>query len=386
MGMDSYTPPGYVAIPSPTRHAVTIQLPGTSPIRAAATSSWRRDLVTVLFGVWMVVGLFADGWAHLNDPGTTESFFTPWHALLYTGFLAAATWTTLPALGTPGSIRQRLGRLPIGYGLGFAGAVVFGLGAIADLAWHESFGIEVSIEALLSPTHLLLLTGGLLVLTTPVRARWHDEDGAPGLGSLLPAVLGTAVVTALVAFFLAYAWGLLDPSPTLPIAPAALDEAAVAHQAAEQVLGAGIVNRLLSVVVLLGPLLVLLRRWRLPAGSATIVFGVVAGLVAVLYADVAPALPTLATVAAGVVTDVMLVALRPGPDARVRTWTFAALVAVVVLGLNLAAWHATAGLTWPVELWTGTVVLGGMTGFGLGLLSAPPTVSNNLSSASGQRR
>ena len=44
-------------------------------------------------------------------------------------------------------------------------------GAIGDMFWHIIFGIEVSIDALLSPTHLLLLIGALLILSGPSPGR-----------------------------------------------------------------------------------------------------------------------------------------------------------------------------------------------------------------------
>jgi hypothetical protein len=52
----------------------------------------RRDLVTELLGLWLLLAVFLDGWAHLHLPGL-ETFFTPWHAALYSGMLATAAWT-----------------------------------------------------------------------------------------------------------------------------------------------------------------------------------------------------------------------------------------------------------------------------------------------------
>src|SRR3546814_2102438 len=51
--------------------------------------------VAVAFGIWMVVGLFLDGWAHDNNK--PESFFTPWHGVLYSGFAAATLAAVLVA-------------------------------------------------------------------------------------------------------------------------------------------------------------------------------------------------------------------------------------------------------------------------------------------------
>jgi hypothetical protein len=47
------------------------------------------DWTVVLLSGWFVGGLFLDGWAHHYIP-ELESFFSPWHAVFYMGFLAVA--------------------------------------------------------------------------------------------------------------------------------------------------------------------------------------------------------------------------------------------------------------------------------------------------------
>lgn len=59
--------------------------------------------VTTAFGVWLVLGLFTDGWAHLNVSGP-ETVFTPWHGVLYSGFSAGALWLGVLALRGRGSV------------------------------------------------------------------------------------------------------------------------------------------------------------------------------------------------------------------------------------------------------------------------------------------
>lgn len=66
---------------------------GVDALEAPVTTA-RQDLVTTATGLWLVLGLFTDGWAHVNLPGL-ESFFTPWHAVLYSGFGATAAWIAL---------------------------------------------------------------------------------------------------------------------------------------------------------------------------------------------------------------------------------------------------------------------------------------------------
>lgn len=77
--------------------------PATRPPRVP----W-RDGVTILFGLWMIAAVFADGWAHLNPASTRETFFTPSHAPLYAGVLGTAGWITWPALASRGDTRHRL--------------------------------------------------------------------------------------------------------------------------------------------------------------------------------------------------------------------------------------------------------------------------------------
>ena len=69
------------------------------------------------------------------------------------------------------------------------------------MVWHLVFGIEAGIDALVSPTHLLLLTGGVLMITSPLRAA-TARSGVPQ--RRWPAVAALSVAAALVGFFLSY--------------------------------------------------------------------------------------------------------------------------------------------------------------------------------------
>ena len=41
------------------------------------------DLPVALLSLWLMLGTYLDGFAHLNIPDTIDTFFTPWHAVLY---------------------------------------------------------------------------------------------------------------------------------------------------------------------------------------------------------------------------------------------------------------------------------------------------------------
>ncbi|MDP9406569.1 MAG: hypothetical protein M3P95_01395 [Actinomycetota bacterium] len=74
----------------------------------------RQELVTVAFGTWLMVGLFVGGWSYSNL-AELETFFTPWHALFYSGFMWTAAWVGWQALRTGAHVAGPRA-LPLGYG------------------------------------------------------------------------------------------------------------------------------------------------------------------------------------------------------------------------------------------------------------------------------
>ena len=126
---------------------------------------WTMTVLSALF----VGGLFLDGWAHAHGR-VDQTFFTPWHAALYSGFLATALvlWG-----GLVWGVRR--GRpwgaaLPDGYGLSLLGVGLWFAGGPLDFAWHSLFGFEASVEALMSPAHAVLALGAGLITSGPLRA------------------------------------------------------------------------------------------------------------------------------------------------------------------------------------------------------------------------
>src|SRR5262245_18314787 len=148
----------------------------------------RLDWAVAVASGSLVGGFWLDGWAHHAFP-QLETFFTPWHAALYSGFLALAT-VLLGALAA-GRLRGRSWRraAPAGYGASVLGVLVFLAGGVGDMLWHELFGIEVDLAALLSPTHLLLALGGVLMVGGPLRAAWRRPEAGGTWAALLPALL-----------------------------------------------------------------------------------------------------------------------------------------------------------------------------------------------------
>lgn len=78
-------------------------------------TSVRTDVVTTVLSVWFVLGLFLDAYHHANLPDL-ETFFTPWHAVFYSGFAATAGWVLWTVGRQAQQGRRGMAAVPIGYG------------------------------------------------------------------------------------------------------------------------------------------------------------------------------------------------------------------------------------------------------------------------------
>jgi hypothetical protein len=314
----------------------------------------KEDLVTSVLALWLIAGLFVDGWAHRNRGGL-ETFFTPWHALFYSGFAATAAWMVF-------LVRKHSG-VPVGYRSGIIGVAVFALGGIGDLIWHSAFGIEVSLDALLSPTHLLLLTGILLILTSPVRSSWHRPTArATTWGQILPALLSMTLVIALLQFFYLYASGWTSELPGVLFRPDD-DEFLAAY---------GVLEIMVSTAIMFGGVLVLLKRYRPPPGSFTLLFAIVGVLMSALDEFVWP-WQMVQMVAAGVAADALVATVDPDPAVVTRYRLFGLLAPIAAWSIRFIAFGVfRPNLGWPPEIWGGAIVFAGLLGWGLAVLITLP--------------
>jgi Tol biopolymer transport system component len=179
--------------------------------------------------MWIVVGLFLDGWAHNHLPSTLESFFTPWHGLLYSGVGAAMGVLVAGATRNRAAGYSWREALPSGYALSFLGGVLFAIGGVADMFWHMVFGIERSTEALVSPSHLWLAGSGVLLTTGPLRAAFRRDDTAPVTWrTILPGLLSTTVLFSVLTFFTQIAHPFVHPMSTVE-ATAPIEAGAEVH-------------------------------------------------------------------------------------------------------------------------------------------------------------
>src|SRR5207244_4865012 len=116
----------------------------------------------------------------------------------------------------------------------------------------------------------------------------------------------------------------------------------------------GVSQVLITNLLLIAPVLLLLRRWRPPFGSVTLMFGLIAAL-NVAMTNAARGGLVGAALLGGLAADVTIAMVRPTPD---RLWThrMVGMVTPAVLwGTHFAIMRLAYGVTWVPELWLGSL-------------------------------
>jgi hypothetical protein len=269
--------------------------------------------------------------------------------------------------------------LPAGYDLSLIGALVFLLGGVLDMIWHIVFGIEADVEALLSPSHLVLAVGSTLMLTGPLRSGWRRAQAASWRASM-PMMLSASFLLSSISFWTLYMhplsrpWAAVGNQPTVPGLPVvAADPIALKNGLMGSLYiahGMGVGSILLQAAVLTGLVLLLVRRWgtALPRGGFTVALTLNA-LMLGFARDQLVLVPFIAI--AGVATDALVHALGADPAVR-RLRVFAVLVPTAYYACFFIGVAVTKGLWWSVPLWTGSIVLAGLTGWLTSYLVVPP--------------
>src|SRR5258708_3111205 len=350
--------------------AESVFTPGQPSLAAAQkerpVSSLRFDLVMGLLSMVFVSGVYLDGWAHAHGL-VDRTFFTPWHAVLYTGYLvnALVLVVTLVLNHAHGSAWNHA--MPAGYEVSLLGVPLFALAGIGDLVWHTLFGFEVNLETLLSPTHLLLAGSGVLIVGGPLRAALRrptipvqgrfTSTLLHGWKALCPTLLSLTALLSVFTFFTQFA----HPFDTT--------EAVVTLYLVEQPLL--IASILLQTGLLMGMSFLLIRRWRLPLGALTLIFTLNGSLMSVL-ADQYGLIPTM--LLAGIVADLLLWLLKPAATRPAALRLFAFLVPLVLSLCYFLTLMLTDTVTfnWSIHLWLGASVMAGIVSLVLSYLLVSP--------------
>jgi hypothetical protein len=333
-------------------------LDGIAEATRASTPAF--DWTMTILGAVFVGGLFLDGWAHTHGR-VDDTFFTPWHAALYSGFLANALFLGGSLVGGVRRGHRWRAALPDGYGLALLGVALWFAGGPFDFAWHAVFGFEANVEALMSPAHAVLAVGASLIVSAPLRAilrrpprAWRHD---------LPLILSLTFVVSSLTFFTQIAHPLSNLW------------AAGTHRSSPAVTELGLVSFLLTTAIVVGPVLLLLRHGRLPTGALTILIGLNSLAMGLLFdhGDY-PVVPVLGSIAAGVVADLARLVLRPAADRGGAFRLYAFAVPVILTGAYFAGLGVTTGIAWSPHLWLGTVVFCAIVGWLLSYLALAPRV------------
>jgi hypothetical protein len=315
----------------------------------------------------LVLGLYLDGWNHINLlDDELGPFPTPWHGLLYLGFAVTAGWIL--------TRNQRRGAwslqaVPPGYRLALVGMGLAMVAVAGDAVWHTIYGEEQGLARLISPFHLVLFTGACLLVSSALRAAWSGPTSAavPGLRVFWPVALSTTLVVAMTAFFFQYV------SPVVAWRRPGLAGLPAGSPFAETVQVYDLLGLLVHNLLFVAPVLLLLLRWQTPLGTFTVMAGSVALLLAT-QTELGLVGLVGAAVLGGAAADVSVSLLRPSPQRRWAARAVAVIAPAVYWTAHFALLKAGYGVTWELEIWLGSVVWASLSGLSLALLMWPPAV------------
>ena len=324
-----------------------------------------EEVLGMLFGLWTIIGLFLDGWAHSHQK--PESFFSPWHGVLYSGFTAAALWATWIAWRRRSPGHSLVQTMPPGHLASLAGFGLFGVGAAGDLIWHEIFGIEENVEALLSPTHLLLLVGGAIALSAPLRRMMRSSTTVVSGKEFLPALLSLTLLTAVGAFFFGYVSPFGTTAVGFPNATththdlSHITPAIGAELRENWALGSIFVTTLVFVV----PALFVRRRWKTAPGTFVFLYTLL--LLLQVGLNEFEQWPLIAIgLVVGAVVDASI-------HREVPPWLLGALVPLSTWSTYFLIFELQNGVGWSPELWAGVTLMASLIGGLIGALATGVT-------------
>lgn len=136
----------------------------------------------------IITGMTLDAWAHVHG-ATDNTFFTPWHAILYTGLFGSVAWY--------GYLTYRRVAPLAAHRLGLSMGPLVALFGAADLIWHSMFGFERDLQAQLSPPHIALATVLAILVSVPSRQR-NPYGHLTWLGAIAGSLAAVVTLTLLM--------------------------------------------------------------------------------------------------------------------------------------------------------------------------------------------
>jgi hypothetical protein len=335
-------------------------------VRNAVPRSLALDYAVGICCVWISGGFFLDAWAHGHVP--VESFFTPYHAVFYSGMLALAAFLAAFALRARGRGTAWPEVFPRPYRLALLGIPIFIAAGIGDMVWHHFLGIEEGVDALLSPTHQVLGLGIFFVSSGPIRSVLAERPIATTLERQLPLVLGLGTWLILAHFGTAYAFdpgaGRTNaPPPIAPFTPDYLTSLAIGYYK----IASGVLIIIFQSTLIAGFALWLVSRIHPSPGMLTALFVIGNVPAAAAFTNQTPLLAV--TILQSVIAGALVLRYDPHPTRSSMAafrW-FAVSVPMTYVGVYLLGILAANGIWWGWNVSLGSWIWSGVCGFGLSL-------------------
>jgi hypothetical protein len=357
-------------------------LSSSQPIAGKAHQEAGQPMPTLAFD-WLYsalaflisAGFFMDGWSH-GTFGPDQSVFSEYHFLLFGSFGVLGLFLFAQAFFNKQRGYRGLRAIPAGYTVSALGVIVFGATGFFDQAGHALFGFEADIEAFFSPTHMGLFAGWGMVLVGPTLAAWQrqQQQGKPmSLWQFLPALFAWVGVVNVITFvwgenFYATStqWMFFETRTNLDLYGQML----------------GIMSMIVETVVLVGSLLWLMGKLRLPPGSFTLFF-----LMFSLHTLLANS-PSLISIflITGIVLDVVYKLLKPDVSRPLLLYLMCAAIPLIFWGSFYAFAFITnyrGGVWYSPYLWSGSIVHCVVTGLLLAVLTTPQLSKNKSTITAG---
>lgn len=322
-----------------------------SGARFTAVERW----VMLVASAWLVTGLQLDAYAHATTP-ELETFWTPWHAVLYSGIAASGltlVWllrSRLPAIPTYATVLA----LPNALRVPLLGMAFLLVGGGVDTLWHNVFGIEKGLEIFVSPSHEFIILGMVLVAVGP--ALMTAGEAGPRLG-LPDAALVT--ISALLTVLPLHIYSLhANVLGTLYFGHG--DNPVRIFSTDAQIMHA----YLFTTVLLLLPIVLIGRRWPVPPAVPTLLVAVPALAMHLMFLTERPWWMSLTIAAAAAGTELVVRVATPLlPLPSPSRWLALGVIAPpLIWGTLFLVADVKTGVGWNVHVVTGLLTYVSLTG------------------------
>ena len=317
----------------------TQALKQTLPEKKALIGGKAFDVYFMLSILWLYTGTFADSWAH-NHVRRLETFFTPWHGVLYSGlafFILCSLVTLLINRQRGASWKEAI---PPGYNISFFGMIALVFVGFGDMTWHVLFGIEQNIDALFSPTHLSAMVCFGFISAGPLQAMYRRKQPLTTFGDKL--LLALAVTTILIMI-------VNESQPSTIFSNLWPVNYPVGSETGQL---AGILGFIFQGMLFTGFALYTMRRWTLFPGFFTFILTVIAIPMSLMQDHY---IMILISFLAGVIIDAAYYFLKPSLSRPTEFRVFSVFAAASLYAVYMIVLELTTKVVWTVHMAVGSV-------------------------------